>query len=141
MILKNCNIIYIGYIGSNLYKFGKSSNLINRLNNHTLYYNKFLLKHVVECHNNNYIEKLFKTELKKRNLYKKIILDNSFLNNKLKINKIKNIELFNTNKQYNINYIIDLIDDLIINNQLSEIVENKKKINELENIIKYIIQK
>ena len=138
MILKNCNVLYIGYIGSNLYKFGKSSNFINRLNNHTLYYNKFVLKHVAECHNNNYIEQLFKKELKKRNLYKKIILDNSFFKNKSKINKIQNIELFNVNQQYNINYIIDLMDDLIINNQLLEIVQYQKKINKLENIINKI---
>src|SRR5439155_23466440 len=75
----NKNVIYIGYIGiynnEHIFKFGKTCNIYNReFKKHKYTYNKFDIIFIIECQNNEYVEKRFKEELKVKNIDRKSVV-------------------------------------------------------------------
>jgi hypothetical protein len=93
------NVIYIGFIPKlACYKFGISSDIKQRNEAHNKTFTDFRICYVRECNNNNYIENLFKSDLKNLGL---LYPHETYS------------ELFITSKLYNESYIYNLLDNII----------------------------
>jgi hypothetical protein len=127
----NKNVIYIGYIGEfdneKYYKFGISEQVYTReVEQHKRTFDTFEMKHIELCDNMSFVEKLFKQELKTKNLLKS-----------LEINSRNQTELFITTPQNDIIQIIQNLKDLINKNPLQTIKESKNEIDKLKEELEY----
>jgi len=132
--LNNENMIYIGYIGiynnEHTFKFGISSRVVDRdFKEHKKMYGNFQIIYVKDCNNNKKVEKIFRRDLKLRQLHRNI-----------NINNINRNELFIINKEYDITNIIKILEKIIdLHPTKNEILQMKSKINELEKSISKLI--
>jgi prophage antirepressor-like protein len=123
------NVLYIG-VTNNLtkdnqliYKYGNSGKIIQRdFRDHQNTFDNFNMIYIKECDNKDIVEKLFENELKAKKIH---ILET--------INNTKQKELFITDDQFDIVYIINILDQLIITNPLKSIEDRDNKIKQLEN--------
>lgn len=106
--------IYILHIKDNIYKFGKSSELKDRLNNHKNNLNYIQIIKIYICENMNKMKEV-------EDSIKKLVKD-------YKINIIyeNHIEIFNTTNEITINKVINEIDKIFdtINNQSIDDIKN-----------------
>lgn len=79
------------YNSKETYKYGKSSNLLQRIQAHEKTFNTFDLKHVYKTDFNDYVEDTFEKELKLRNIYTQCT-----------INHKKQTELFQLSDMYSL---------------------------------------
>jgi hypothetical protein len=113
-LLDTKNVLYIAYIGKyknkDFYKYGKSSNLQQRILTHKKTFDKFDLQFVYHTNYNDYVENSFENELKIRDIH-----DIMMINNK------KQTELFHTSDIYTLDYLNDIMNNLIKAQELSNI--------------------
>jgi prophage antirepressor-like protein len=110
------NVIYIGFIPKlGCYKFGISSDIKQRNEAHQKTFKNFKICYIRECNNNNYVENLFKSDLRNLDL---LYSHDTYS------------ELFIISEQYNEIYIYNLLDNIIqehiIKNNLMEEIELRK---------------
>lgn len=122
----NKNVIYIGYIGiiqgEPLYKFGITSDIYRRdFEEHKKNFDFFELIYLSESDNNTVIESIFKKELKCKKIYRKLL-----------INQINQTELFTTNNLFNIQDIINILNNLVLEFKLPIIKKLESEINFLK---------
>lgn len=123
------SVLYIGYIGVrkgvHMFKFGLSRKMFLRdYKQHRKTYGKFELLYVEECDNCQYIEELFKKELRARNLERNLIIGDK--------NKV---ELFTISNKFTHQYFIDLMKELIETHKLPAIENANNKIENLNNVV------
>lgn len=123
----NKNVIYIGYIGtyeSNklYYKFGISNQIFKRdVAQHRKTFNTFKIIHIVECNNNSVVEAMFKKELHVKRLLRQLTINNK-----------TQTELFTLTNPHTIATITAMLNKLVKDNELQEIVELKKEIEQMK---------
>lgn len=121
----NKNVLYIGCIGIHnneiLFKFGVSNRIFERdYEEHRKLFDTFKLIYVVECDNNYNVESLFKKELKGRKLMRKY-----------KFNGKNQKEVFAITQSYGYDNIKMILDSIIADNDLPQIKEYKREIEQM----------
>lgn len=111
-LLDTKNVIYIAYIGKyknkDFYKYGKSSNLQQRILAHKKTFDRFDLQYVYHTNYNDYVETSFENELKIRDIHQVITVNNK-----------KQTELFHTSDIYTLDYLDNIMNNLIKTQELS----------------------
>lgn len=128
----NKNVIYIADVGKYndepIYKYGISGKIFEReYNVHRKNFEHFDMKVIKITDNKDVIEDLFEKELMIRNLHRTIV-----------INDKKQTELFTINEQYSFDYLHKLLYRIIKNNPSYEVSKYKRKIEILEEEIKFL---
>lgn len=109
----NKNVLYIAYVGTydskETFKYGKSSNLLQRIQAHQKAFHTFDLKHVYKTDFNDYVEDTFEKELKLRNIYTQCIIKDK-----------KQTELFQLSDTYSLADVDKLMRKIIKEYDLTE---------------------
>lgn len=122
-------VIYIAYVGKYdgvyIFKFGLSRDVFSReYNKHRKSFDQFKVLFIAKCDNCEQVEKLFKKDLKIRNLYRRLTIKNKY-----------QTELFTITTKFTHDYFIDLMQKLINDHKLPAIKDADNKINNLCNVV------
>jgi prophage antirepressor-like protein len=122
-------VLYIAYVGKykceHIFKFGISADMFSReYIKHRKQFEKFDLVLLVECDNNVNVEKLFKKEIKLRNL-----------NRQCTIRGKNQTELFTITAKHTHEYFIEFMQKLVIEHKLPAIKDAEKQIVTLNNVV------
>jgi Mor family transcriptional regulator len=103
---KDKDIIYVIYVKDNIYKFGTSYEITDRLNQHA---NNLKFNYIVKLYEVSNRTIALNCETKIKEMVKKLKIKSDFNNG---------LEFFETNLNYNINYVLELIDHIIAQTNL-----------------------
>lgn len=122
-------VIYVGYIGvhanEHIFKYGLSRDMFRReYNEHRKTFEEFKIIYIEECDNCESVEKLFKKELKIKNLHRELTINNK--NQK---------ELFTVTTKYTHETIISQLETLITENKLPALKEKEIENKNLNNVL------
>jgi prophage antirepressor-like protein len=122
-------VIYIAFIGKYkgeyLFKFGLSRDMFRReYKEHRKQFEQFKVVFIGKCDNCEFVEDLFKKELKLRHLHRELVINNK-----------TQTELFTITTKHTYKSMIELMKDIIDNNALPEIKEANNKITNLTNVV------
>lgn len=128
----NKNVIYVAYIGNinnePTYKYGKSAKLYEReYNAHRKNFDIFEMNYVRITDNKDVVEEIIEKEFKIRNIYRCHV-----------INSKRQTELFTINEQYDLEYVLKLVNRVVKNNPSHEVQVLKEKLKKMHTKLKYI---
>ena len=120
------NVIYIAYIGkynnADTYKYGKSYDLYQRVHgSHRTAFDVFDIRHVYQTNHKDHVETLLEKNLKFINLHEELF-----------INKKKQTELFQPRGIYTIDYVNDLVLDIIDEVESTDVARVKLEMEKLK---------
>lgn len=121
----DAKILYIAYVGVHdreyIFKYGKSNDVFNRVNQHRYGFDTFDLCYVEKCDNNDRVETLFKRQLEAQHVYRK-----------LEIKGRQVTELFTISIVYPPSYFYEMMTTLIENNPLPATKDANSQISQLQ---------
>ena len=125
------NVVYIAYVGyhnrKHVYKYGKSSSVYEReYLKHRKAFDTFEMQYIRVTDNKDIVENLFERELRIRKLHMELTINNK-----------KQTELFCVNKDYDIEFITNMLDRLIRKNPSYEVKRLQERLKTANSKLKF----
>ncbi len=125
------NVLYIGYVGihnnEQIFKFGKTGDIIRRIGEHQKSYETFNIQHVVLCDNKDEVENLFNKHLKIKKTHRSLIFNSS-----------NDVELFAINDIFTLDEAKRVMDELVKTFKLPIVSKYEQVITLLKNDVLHL---